>query len=39
MIVEPPFGKNGHGTFTVNEAIPIWLPHFEQFVGPLISAK
>ncbi len=39
MIVEPPFGKNGHGMFTVKEAIPIWLPHFEQFVEPLISAK
>ncbi|WP_241303390.1 alpha/beta hydrolase family protein [Burkholderia stabilis] len=39
MIVEPPFGKNGHGMFAVKEAIPIWLPHFEQFLGPLVSMK
>jgi dienelactone hydrolase len=39
MIVEPPFGKNGHGMFTVNDSIPIWLPHFEQFLAPLVSMK
>ncbi|CAB3773486.1 MULTISPECIES: alpha/beta hydrolase family protein [Burkholderia] len=39
MIVEPPFGKNGHGMFSVETAIPIWLPHFEQFVGPLVATK
>lgn len=37
MIVEPPFGTNGHGMFAVKDAIPIWLPHFEQFVTPLVS--
>ncbi|WP_325088539.1 alpha/beta hydrolase family protein [Burkholderia contaminans] len=39
MIVEPPFGKNGHGMFAVKDAIPIWLPHFEAFVGPLVAVK
>ncbi|WP_164462924.1 MULTISPECIES: S9 family peptidase [Burkholderia cepacia complex] len=39
MVVEPPFGKNGHGMFSVKEAIPIWLPHFEAFVRPLVAMK
>ncbi|MEN2471663.1 dienelactone hydrolase family protein [Burkholderia sp. GS2Y] len=39
MIVEPPFGKNGHGMFAVKEAIPIWLPHFEQFLAPLVAMR
>lgn len=39
LVVEPPFGKNGHGMFSVKSSIPIWLPHFEQFVTPLVSAR
>jgi dienelactone hydrolase len=39
LIVEPPFGKNGHGMFAVKRAIPIWLPHFEQFIAPLVPIK
>ncbi|WP_338510318.1 alpha/beta hydrolase family protein [Burkholderia gladioli] len=39
MIIEPPFGKNGHGMFVVKDAMPIWLPHFERFVAPLVSMK
>lgn len=39
MIVEPPFGLNGHGMFADQRSIPIWLPHFEQFVAPLVSTK
>ena len=39
MIVEPPFGRNGHGMFAVKAAIPIWLPHFEQFLAPLVPMK
>ncbi len=35
-IVEPPFGRDGHGMFAVDRAIPIWLPHFEQFVAPIV---
>ncbi|KAB0685195.1 alpha/beta hydrolase family protein [Burkholderia territorii] len=37
LIIEPPFRANGHGMFAVASAIPIWLPHFEQFVMPLAS--
>ncbi|MGS0891254.1 alpha/beta hydrolase family protein [Burkholderia stagnalis] len=36
LIVEPPFGRDGHGMFAVNRAIPIWLPHFRQFVGSVV---
>jgi dienelactone hydrolase len=36
MIVEPPFGRNGHGMFAVKDSIPIWLPHVEQFLAPLV---
>lgn len=39
MIVEPPFGKNGHGMFAVAASIPIWLPHVEQFLAPLMAMK
>jgi dienelactone hydrolase len=39
MIVEPPFGRNGHGMFAVPASIPIWLPHFEQFLVPLVPMK
>jgi dienelactone hydrolase len=36
LIVEPPFGRDGHGMFAVDRSIPIWLPHFTQFVTPLV---
>lgn len=39
MIVEPPFRKNGHTMFSVADSIPIWLPHFEQFLAPLVPLK
>jgi dienelactone hydrolase len=39
IIVEPPFGRNGHGMFAVKDSIPIWLPHFEQFLTPLVPMK
>lgn len=39
LVVEPPFGKNGHGMFGNPAAIPIWLPHVEQFLGPLVPMK
>jgi dienelactone hydrolase len=39
MIVEPPFGRNGHGMFAVEESIPIWLPYFEKFLAPLLPIK
>jgi dienelactone hydrolase len=39
LIVEPPFGRNGHGMFAVKSSIPIWLPHVEQFLTPLVSMK
>jgi dienelactone hydrolase len=38
-IVEPPFGRNGHGMFAVKDSIPIWLPYFEQFLAPLVPMK
>jgi dienelactone hydrolase len=38
-IVEPPFGRNGHGMFAVESSIPIWLPHFEQFLAPLVPMR
>jgi dienelactone hydrolase len=39
MIVEPPFGRNGHGMFAVEDSIPIWLPHFEEFLAPLVPMR
>lgn len=39
MIVEPPFGRNGHGMFAVEDSIPIWLPYFEHFLAPLVPIK
>jgi dienelactone hydrolase len=39
MIVEPSFGRNGHGMFAVASSIPIWLPHVEQFLAPLVPMK
>jgi dienelactone hydrolase len=39
LIVEPPFGRNGHGMFAVKDSIPIWLPHVEQFLAPLVPMK
>jgi dienelactone hydrolase len=39
MVVEPPFGRNGHGMFAVKDSIPIWLPHVEQFLAPLVPMK
>ena len=39
MVVEPPFGRNGHGMFAVKTSIPIWLPHVEAFLGPLVTMK
>jgi dienelactone hydrolase len=38
LVMEPPFGRNGHGMFGVDRAIPIWLPHFQQFVASVIPA-
>jgi dienelactone hydrolase len=35
LVMEPPFGHNGHGMFSVDSAIPIWLPHFDEFLRPL----
>jgi dienelactone hydrolase len=39
LVVEPPFGRDGHGMFAVDRSIPIWLPHFEQFVAPIVPLK
>ncbi|WP_181290921.1 alpha/beta hydrolase family protein [Caballeronia novacaledonica] len=39
MIVEPPFGRNGHGMFGVSDSIPVWLPHVERFLAPLVPMK
>ncbi|BBU30551.1 hypothetical protein BTHE68_42850 [Burkholderia sp. THE68] len=39
LIIEPPFGSNGHGMFNLDRSIPIWSPHFQQFVAPLVSME
>jgi len=39
MIVEPPLGRNRYGMFAAKDAIPIWLPDFEQYLAPLVSMK
>lgn len=39
LIVEPPFGRNGHGMFAVADSIPVWLPHVEQFLAPLVTMR
>ncbi|MFM0736837.1 alpha/beta fold hydrolase [Paraburkholderia xenovorans] len=39
LVYEPPFGRDGHGMFSVDRSIPIWLPHVEQFLGPIVTLK
>ncbi|MFM0211674.1 alpha/beta fold hydrolase [Paraburkholderia sediminicola] len=39
LIYEAPFGRDGHGMFAVDSSIPIWLPHFKQFVGSVVTLK
>jgi dienelactone hydrolase len=36
LVMEPPFGRKGHGMFAVDSAIPIWMPHFAQFVSAVV---
>jgi dienelactone hydrolase len=39
LVIEPPFGRDGHGMFMVDRAIPIWEPWFDRFLStvPLLS--
>ncbi|HZZ11437.1 MAG TPA: alpha/beta fold hydrolase [Paraburkholderia sp.] len=39
LVVETPFGRDGHGMFAVDSAIPIWLPHVQQFLAPIVDVK
>ncbi|MFL9875987.1 alpha/beta hydrolase family protein [Paraburkholderia megapolitana] len=36
LVFEAPFGRDGHGMFAVDRALPIWWPHFEQFIATVV---
>lgn len=36
LVVEQPFGRDGHGMFAVDRAIPIWEPGFQNFVTSVL---
>ncbi len=35
LVIQPPFGKNGHTLFTSRNGIPIWTPEFDRFIMEL----
>lgn len=37
LVFEQPFGRDGHGMFAMDDAIPIWEPGFKKFVSSLQS--
>lgn len=39
LIVESPFGRDGHGMFAADRAIPIWLPEFTRFVSTVVPVQ
>lgn len=39
LVYEAPFGRDGHGMFAADRAIPIWLPHFKRFVSSVVTLK
>ncbi|WP_429303989.1 alpha/beta hydrolase family protein [Paraburkholderia sp. GAS199] len=39
FVLEPQFGRDGHGMFAVDRSIPIWLPHVEQFLAPIVPLR
>lgn len=36
LVIEQPFGRDGHGMFAVDRAIPIWEPGFQSFVSSVL---
>jgi len=38
LVIEQPFGRDGHGMFAVDSAIPIWEPGFEKFVSSVLPS-
>lgn len=36
LVFEQPFGRDGHGMFAVDRAIPIWLPEFTHFLSAVV---
>ena len=32
LVIQPPFGKDGHSLFASKSAIPIWTPEFDSFL-------
>jgi dienelactone hydrolase len=35
LVIQPPYGLDGHGLFTQADAVPIWTPAFDRFVAQL----
>lgn len=35
LVIEPPFGKDGHSLFASKSGIPIWTPEFDSFLMEL----
>ncbi|GGC48030.1 hypothetical protein GCM10011400_39140 [Paraburkholderia caffeinilytica] len=36
LVIEQPFGRDGHGMFAVDSAIPIWEPGFQTFTSSVL---
>jgi dienelactone hydrolase len=35
LVIQPPFGKDGHALFSSGSGIPIWTPEFDRFINEL----
>ena len=38
LVIEQPFGRDGHGMFAMDNAMPIWEPGFENFISSVLSS-
>lgn len=38
LVIEQPFGRDGHGMFAVDSAIPIWEPGFQSFIASVLHS-
>jgi dienelactone hydrolase len=39
LVIQPPFGKDGHSLFASKSAIPIWTPEFDSFLKEIEIKK
>jgi len=39
LVIQPPFGKDGHTLFSSKNGIPIWTPEFDKFLSELVYSE